>query len=111
MRKQTRSPGAGTTESVDVENGRLSAALREVLAELGVATSTETAPDDLTVVIVRDADGRMTVENPGSNPRGSIDDLVPVCWSVAAGANLTGRISVRVRRGDNGPVFVSVEAP
>ena len=95
---------------VEVENGRLNATLREALSELGVMTSHVESPEDVMVVLVRGDDGRIMLDGAATPVGGPIDDLLPLCWSVAGGANLSGRITVRVRRGDHGPVFVSVEA-
>lgn len=106
---ETNHNGDDAPHSIHVERGRLNSTLRDALRELGVVTSTTESPDDVMITIVRDIDGRMTLDTTRHFTTGAIDDLLPLCWSVVAGANLTGRIAVRVRRGDHGPVFVSVE--
>lgn len=97
-----------TPESVAVELGRLNSALREVLAELGLASSTRESHLDRVLVVRRDEHGRMESVGPGSmamSPEES-KDLNRFCRMIVAGANLTGRVSLRVRLETSGPVFV-----
>lgn len=92
---------------INVEDGRLTAALHEILTVLGVSTSTERTTADTIVTIERDESGTMRfIDGSGTSRR----DLLLLSWSLVAGANVVGRVNVRVRDADNGPVFVSLES-
>ena len=95
---------------IDVENGRLNVLLREILADLGVATSEVHHDGDTIIDIERRADGRMQLlgTEPGGATPAEVEDMLPVCWWVVAGTNVVGTVSVRMRHGGNGPEFVAV---
>jgi hypothetical protein len=95
---------------IDVEIGRLNAAVREALRGLGVATDPEPCDGDSVIVIERSPDGGMTVVPAGASVTVS-EEILSLCWSVVAGTSIVGRVSVRARRGMDGPGFVAIEAP
>lgn len=95
-------------EAIHVEDGRLSATVREVLADLGVATSPAETDADVEVVLHRSLDGATSLARPLPSGVEPADDLVTLCRSVVAGANVTGTVAVRTRVGHEGPVFVSL---
>lgn len=93
-------------ESIDVETGRLNAALREVLTDLNVKTSDERRSTDAIITVTRTPDGMMSVNSPDVTANATLESLSRM---IVAGANIVGDVQVRARVDEAGDaVFVSV---
>lgn len=98
---------AGPT--VDVEDGRLNLALRDVLATLGVMTADGSAEVDCVVEVVRFASGEMTARPTLAAPAPApADAVVSLAMTIVAGANIVGRVDVLFATTSGEAVFVAV---
>lgn len=94
---------------LDVEDGRLNLALRDVLATLGVMSAEESAEVDCVIEVVRLASGEMSARStwpgPAVVPSGAV---VSLAMTIVAGANIVGRVDVLFATRSGEPVFVAV---
>lgn len=94
---------------VDVEDGRLNLALRDVLATLGVMTADGSAEVDCVVEVVRLASGEMSTRPTLTAPApASVDGVMSLAMTIVAGANIVGRVDVLFDTTSGEPVFVAV---
>lgn len=95
---------------VDVEDGRLNIAVREVLATLGVMTADDGTEIDCVVDVARRENGDLSAR---LTTAGFIAEhsVVPLAETIVAGANIVGRVEVVFAARDGEPVFVAVRQP
>ena len=99
-----------TPDTVDVEIGRLNLVLREILADLGISSSTSPHSDDQILVFNRSTDGYIKFVEQNSYFTRDVhhDSILAVCHAIVAGVNLVGNVAIRIRLESQEPVFVSL---
>jgi hypothetical protein len=95
-------------DAIPIEIGRINSALREILTELGLDSSTQESTLDRVVVVKRDEGGLLETVDTGP-PNISLEasqELDRFCRMIVAGTNLVGSVSIRARVEDSRPIFV-----
>lgn len=102
----------GANRDIDVEDGRLTIAVRQILSETGIETSDVQSLDDIVVSASRDSDGGIDITSDSLSHLSteSKTQLVSLCNSIVAGTNMTGTAVLRFRIGSHGPVFISISS-
>lgn len=94
---------------INIEDGRITQHLREILTLMGYRTSDQEHEDDVVIGVSRTADGTIAVDAAGRS-----SEIDPSMWSlvtsIAQGVNLVGLYRIRMRHEDDSVTFISLTA-